>query len=481
MKQIYRVLPLIISVFLSGCGGDQGTEATADSTAVSAEEARSIARDAYVYGFPLIMNLKTFYEYAIDADSPNYKGPVNEAACDARLFTPADTSVVTPNSDTPYCMFWMDLRSEPVVLTVPEVEGDRYYGAQLIDLYTHNFAYVGTRTNNNRAGSFLLAGPGWSGDNPAGISDVLRSETDIIFSIIRTQLFGPDDLEQVVAIQAQYRLQPLSEFLGQDSPAQADPVHVPEWKAGSEFTLAAFDYIDAALRLVDIHPDEADMLARFAELGLGASGGFSTDALEPDVLAELEAGLQQGIADMRALLAEASSDPLISSKIFGTREFLTESAADIGQSTLYLPRAVAAMAGLYGNSGAEAVYPTYFVDGDSQPLNAGQHDYAMTFAADELPPVRAFWSLSMYDGETQLFIDNALDRYLVNSAMMDNFVTADDGSLTIYFQKNSPGSEREANWLPAPDGPFYVVLRLYLPEQSALEGEWTTPQIVKTE
>jgi hypothetical protein len=427
------------------------------------------------------MNLKTLYEYSIDGDSPNYKAPVNQIQCEARVFTPADTSIVTPNSDTPYCMFWMDLRNEPLVLTVPEVEADRYYGAQLIDLYTHNFAYVGTRTNNNAAGNYLLAGPGWSGVKPAGISEVLISETDVIFSIIRTQLFGPDDLEQVVAVQAQYGLQPLSEFLGQSPPEPMPPLRVPAWVAGSEFTVAAFDYIDAALRLIEAHPDEADMLARFGELGLGASDTFNTSELDPAAVAALEAGMQEAIGDIRAFIDELSPDPLASARIFGTREFLKDAAADLGQPTFYLQRAVAAITGLYGNSGAEAVYPAYFVDSDGQPLNAGQDAYVITFAAGDLPPVKAFWSLSMYDGTTQLFIDNPIDRYLVDSSMMDSFVIADDGSLTIYVQKNPTGSELESNWLPAPEGPFYAVLRLYLPEESVLEGQWTPPKLVKAD
>jgi len=481
MNQFFKTLPIVISVLLLGCSGNEGAEDPVVSAAISAEEAQTIARDAYIYGFPLVMNLKTFYEYSIDADNPNYKGPTNQIGCVARVFTPADTSIVTPNSDTPYCMFWMDLRNEPLVLTVPEVEADRYYGAQLIDLYTHNFAYVGTRTNNNAAGNYLLVGPGWSGDKPAGISEVLNSETDIIFSIIRTQLFGSDDLEQVVSIQAQYGLQPLSEFLGQSSPEPMPPLPIPEWVAGSEFTVAAFDYIDAALRLIDVHSDEAGLMARFAELGLGASDAFSTDKLDPATVAALEAGMQQAIADIRAFVDEVSPDPLASAKIFGTREFLNNAAADLGQPTFYLQRAGAAITGLYGNSGAEAVYPVYFVDSDGQPLDTGQHAYAITFAAGNLPPVKAFWSLSMYDGRTQLFIVNPIDRYLVDSSMMDSFVIADDGSLTIYVQNDSPGSELESNWLPAPEGPFYAVLRLYLPEESVLEGQWLPPKLVKAD
>jgi hypothetical protein len=242
-----------------------------------------------------------------------------------------------------------------------------------------------------------------------------------------------------------------------------------------------FDYLDFALGLVKVHPDEDKLLARFAKLGIGTSDAFSTDASEPELLTALEAGVQQAIGDMRVFLDEGSHDPLASAKLFGTREFLIESAANMGQPTFYLQRAVGALAGLYGNSGEEAVYPAYFVDNDGASLNAAEHNYVVRFTAGELPPVKAFWSLSMYDGVTQLFIDNPLDRYLVNSAMTESFVFKDDGSLEIHIQKDSPGPDREANWLPAPDGTFYVVLRLYLPEQSVLNGEWPAPKLLKAD
>jgi hypothetical protein len=169
------------------------------------EEAGAIATEAYVYGFPMVMNYKTMFQYTLDESSPEYKGPFNRFACIARLFTPEDKAIVSPNADTPYCMLWGDLRSEPVVLTVPQIEPDRYYSVQLIDLYTHNFAYVGTLTTGNGAGSYLIAAPGWSGEMPEGIEEVIPAETDFFFSIVRTQLFGPDDLDRVKEIRTDTR------------------------------------------------------------------------------------------------------------------------------------------------------------------------------------------------------------------------------------------------------------------------------------
>jgi hypothetical protein len=375
----------------------------------------------------------------------------------------------------------MDLRSEPLVMTVPEIESGRYYGVQLIDLFTHNFAYIGTRTNNNEAGSYLLTGPGWTGETPEGISEVISSETNLVFSIIRTQLFNPADIERVAEIQGQYSLHPLSEVRGQNPPDPAPPISIPAWITGAETSIAAFEYLDAALDLVDIHPDDAEIIASMARIGLGTSGAFDTTAMEPNDLAALEKGVQQARGDIGVFIQEHTSDPLASAKIFGTREFLAESATAMGLSSPNLQRTVAAVLGLYGNSGEEAVYPAYLNDDDGRPFDAAQGNYELKFSAGELPSVDAFWSLSMYDGVTQLFIDNPLDRYLVSSAMLDDFIFEEDGSLIIHLQNESPGAGRNANWLPAPDGPFYAVLRLYLPKESALNGDWSTPILSRSD
>ena len=183
---------------------------------------------------------------------------------------------------------------------------------------------------------------------------------------------------------------------------------------------------------------------------------------------------------MEAFVEQESSDPLASAKIFGTREFLTTSAVEnYGHENFYLMRMMAAHMGLYGNSAAEAIYPTYLTDSDGEPLDASKHNYTLTFTKEQRPPVKSFASLSMYDGQTQLFIHNPLDRYLLNTPMNIQFQIEADESVVFYIQKDSPGAEKEANWLPAPDGPFYIVLRLYGPEDEALEGKWTPPAVQK--
>ncbi|MCH7228530.1 DUF1254 domain-containing protein [Haloferula sp. A504] len=478
---IISTLVLPAALVLSSC--EKSADPAAVQSDVTPEEAQSIAKEAYIYGFPMVMHYKTMWNYVVDKDNPEYKGPFNEVSCEARLFTPEDKAVVTPNADTPYCMFWMDLRAEPLVLSVPKMEAERYYSFQLIDLYTHNFAYVGNLTTGNEAGHYLLAGPGWDGEKPEGITDLIRSETDVIFNVTRTQLFGPDDLEKVQSIQDQYKLEPLSAFLGEDAPAPSATPDYPEWVEGSQFDERFLLYLDFIMDLLEKPgPGEEALWQDLARLGVGPGKTFRLDALPDDTVQALNSGVKEAFAEIEAFIAGNASDPLASGKWFGTRKFLNESAKEnYGLDRPDMLRSAGAHAGLYGNSAKEAIYPTYFTDADGAPLDASKHSYTLTFPKGTLPPVKAFWSLTMYDGKTQLFIENPLERYLLSSVMMDQFKLEEDGSLVLHIGKDSPGEALESNWLPAPDGPLYMTMRLYGPEKEALEGRWSPPKARKAE
>lgn len=487
MKKFGLILSFFALVMLFGCTKEETTEtqkqvtATKSTQELTPDEAKAIAKEAYVYGFPMVVNYKTMYMYVLNEKSPEYKGPFNYLGCDARLFTPEDKAVVTPNSDTPYCMFWVDLRQEPVVVSVPEMEPERFYHFQLIDLYTHNFAYIGTLTTGNGSGKYLIAGPGWKGQKPEGINEVINCETDIFFVVVRTQLFNPEDIDNVKKIQDAYDLKGLSAYLGRQAPPAAPRIDFPEWKEGEQFTAGSFNYIDFMLNLVNPVDEEKELMKRFAKIGLGTDEPFDINTFSPEIAEAIKGGVKDGFKEIEAFIAKETKDPLGSAKIFGTREFLTKSAtANYGLTNFYILRAVAAHMGLYGNSGAEAIYPLYMADSDGMPLNASDNKYTLTFKSEDLPPVKSFWSLSMYDGKTQLFIENLLDRYLLNSTMMDQFKKDTNGSITFYIQKDSPGKDKESNWLPAPDGPLYMVMRLYGPEPDALEGRWTPPKVEKT-
>jgi hypothetical protein len=484
MKNFAVVLSLIVTTILL-CSFDGSSasdtvikpELAALQAGVTAEQARALAKDAYVYGFPMVVGYKALYTYTVDKRSPDYKGPFNHKACAARLFTPKDKAVVTPNSDTPYCMFWMDLRAEPLVLTVPEMEPERYYHFQFIDLYTHNFAYIGTLATGNGTGKFLIAGQDWNGKKPDSITDVIQSETDFIFTVSRTQLFNPDDLKKVKAIQQSFDLQPLSAFLGTNPPPAKALPDFPKWIEGSQFDERFYAYLDFMMALLK-KPGKGERLLweGLAKLGIGPSHPYDFSALSPALQAALKTGAKEGFGAIEQFIKEHRSDPLASAKIFGTREFLTNSAqTNYNLDNPAILRSVAAHRGLFGNSAAEAIYPTLLIDANQQPLDASLKRYTLTFEKGKFPPVNAFWSLSMYDGKTQLFIENPLDRYLLNSTMMDRFKLEADGSLILHIAKDSPGKELEGNWLPAPAGPFYIVMRLYGPKPEALEGTWTPP------
>jgi hypothetical protein len=435
-------------------------------------EAREIARDAYIYGFPMVDNYRIQYAYFVDEANPEYKGGWNQVSSIARVYTPADTTVQTPNSDTPYSLLGTDLRAEPLVLSVPPIEDGRYYSLQFIDAYTHNFAYVGSRTTGNRGGTYLLAGPGWTGEKPAGIDDVIQSDTDFNLVAYRTQLFGPDDLDNVKQIQAGYQVQPLSAFLNQPPPPAAPPIEfvkplTPDvQKASPEF----FNILDFVLRHAPALPDETQLRARFAAIGIGADGTFNASALTPEMRTAVEGGIADAWADFDTLKRDRlDTGQVTPADMFGTHETLGDN---------YLYRMAGAVLGIYGNSAEEALYPAHSNDSTGAPLT-GENNYTYRFPPGQLPPVNAFWSLTMYELPASLLVDNPINRYLINSTMLDNLVKDPDGGITLYIQNESPGPAREANWLPAPRGEFRMFLRLYWPKDEALKGHWKPPQPVR--
>jgi hypothetical protein len=447
---------------------------------LSPKQATEIAKEAYIYGFPMVMNYKTLYAYTLDKNSKEYKGEFNTKSCEARVYTPNDKAIVTPNSDTPYCIFWSDIRNEPVLISVPDIETDRFYHFQFIDLFSHNFAYIGTLSTGNQAGKYLIAQNNWDGDKPEGITDIIYCETGLFLTIVRTQLMDKNDLNKVKSIQDEYQIQLLSDYLGKEPIKTASKKDWPTWNEGDQFTEAAFTYIDVVLNLTQEVESERVLRKQFAKLGIGTAEAFNFESFDEEIQEAIKAGVKEGFAEIEEFIKQEGTDPLGSTKMFGTRAFLTQSAQqNYHLKNMFIPRAAAADRGLYGNSGAEATYPMYFVDADEKPLNAAENNYTITFGKNELPPVKAFWSLTMYDGKTQLLIDNAINRYLINSPMLDDVVFNDDGSLSLYIQKESPGKELEANWLPAPDGPFYCVMRLYGPKEEALKGSWINPPMLK--
>lgn len=436
------------------------------------EETRAIAREAYIYGFPMVDSYRIQHAYFVDSKNPEYKGPWNQIVNTPRVYTPADTAIQTPNSDTPYSWLGLDLRAEPMVVTMPMIEKDRYFAVQLIDWYTFNFDYIGSRAPGNDGGSFLIAGPGWKGETPKGVNKVFRSETEFVFAAYRTQLFSPDDIDNVKKVQAGYKAEPLSAFLGQPAPAATPavdfikPLTLDEERKSLEF----FNILNFILQFCPTVPSETDLMARFAKIGIGAGKTFDGSKLTPEMTAAFEQGRADAWADFDNLRKQIDAGKVTSGDVFGTRAYLKNN---------YLYRMVATI-GIYGNSKQEAIYPVYAVDAAGQRLD-GANRYTVHFTPGGLPPVNAFWSMTMYDLPQSLLVANPINRYLINSPMLPQLVKDADGGLTLYFQNESPGKDKEPNWLPAPKGPFVVYMRLYWPKEAALDGSWTQPPMTKTQ
>jgi hypothetical protein len=468
-----RLMALCLFGVLPGRQFASGTPATAQND-LSPAEARAIAREAYIYGFPLVDGYRIQYAYFVDRYNPEFKAPWNQIRNVPRVFTPHDKVVQIPNSDTPYSTLGLDLRAEPMVITVPTIEKGRYFSVQLIDLYTFNFAYIGSRATGNDGGSFLVAGPNWKGARPRGVRKVFRCETELALAGFRAQLFNPGDLENVRKVQAGYKAQPLSQFSGKPAPRTAPAIDfIKPLSPDQERTLPEFfNILNFVLKFCPTNPSEKELMAQFARLNIGAGKNFDVANLSPEIMEAVE----DGMADAWRALAEAKNQvdagKLTPGDIFGTREYLSNN---------YMYRMLAAATIIYGNSKEEAIYPVYTVDASGQKLDGAQHRYTLRFAPGQLPPVKAFWSLTMYKLPSRLLVANSVNRYLINSPMLPDLKRDADGGLTLYIQHESPGDDRESNWLPAPSGPFLMFMRLFWPKPEAFDGKWRQPPLRRTE
>ena len=427
---------------------------------VPAAETKTIATDAYIYGYAMLYNYKTMFQQAVDPSFPGYVGGFGRFRHYSRGFTPADADIVTPSNDTPYSWAWLDLRDGALVVSLPAI--DRYYVLQWFDLYTHNFAYLGSRATGSGAGNYLFVGPGWKGEVPKGITKVIRAETDFIGTLTRTSWTGPEETEVLKAIQAQYRLMPLSEFAGTKPPPPAPTLAFPAWDEARAASPDFITYLNFMLQFCPMPDAEKAMRERFAKIGIGAGRAFDAATLDPETKAALVAGIEDGKKRIDERIAATKS----SADIFGTREFLGEDFA--------MKRAVAAAMGIYGNSKEEAYYTPYVADADGQTLD-GTKRYVIHFAKEQVPPVKFFWSMTMYNLPQRLLVANPINRYAIGSRT-PGFKLNADGSADIYLQSDIP-RQRQGKQLAADagKGPYYMVMRKYGPEGSLANGTWKAP------
>ncbi|MET3964305.1 DUF1254 domain-containing protein [Bradyrhizobium sp. S3.9.1] len=440
-------------------------------------EAKAIAEEGFIYGLPIVMNYAVMYEYAVDRNSGQFKAPFNQIKNEARVYTYKDTAVITPNSDTPYSLLWLDLRAEPIVLSVPAVDKSRYYSVMLCDGNTFNYGYIGSRATGSEAGDYMVVGPNWQGATPPGIKKMFRSSTQFSAAAYRTQLFHPADMPNVEKVQAGYKVQPLSAYLKQPAPPAAAAVDFP--KANAELVKKNFfEYLDFALQFAPAGPEEKEIRAKLTRIGVGPGKTFDFKDLPLTHKIEIGLGMKDGEEKVEKYLASGQKDVngwKIGS-LFGDRQFYSGD---------WLKRAAAAKGGIYGNDAIEAVYPMTKALADGEVLDGSKYKYTITFSAGQFPPVEAFWSVTMYDGKSQLLIENPINRYLINSPMLPDMKKNVDGSLTLYIQKDSPGVDKESNWLPAPNDEIYLVMRLYWPKTTAPSilpaggGSWQPPAVVR--
>lgn len=423
-----------------------------------------IAKAAYEYGYPIVDLYNILHSYALDPASSEFKAPLNQVGNVRQVASPSDTTVIAPNVDTPYSYAWLDLRAGPLVVSMPSFEKGRYVSLQLLDTYTHIIDYVSPRTNGNVGGDFLVVGPGWKGVTPKGIRRVFRSPTRLALGLFRTQLFSPGDLARVHAIQDGFRVRPLSSWLGGKAvvsaplPLLVSPVNLRQ----SPTTLEFFNVLNWMLAQMPVLPEDVELRRSFARIGIVPGATF----VQPDaaVRAQVLEGMRAGLAEMGERARRVRS----SAELFGSREHF---AGD------NLTRAVGAMLGVLGNSAEEYLGIGYQADANGQAFD-GRYRYRIRFAPEGLPPVGAFWSITVYTPERLLYA-NTLARYVINSAMLPALNRDPDGGITLFVQHDSPGAGVEANWLPVPAAPFGLTFRTYLPGEAIRAGKWTAPPVVR--
>jgi hypothetical protein len=453
-------------------GGDTQPEGRVEAE-IKEQAALKAGVEAVVYGLPLVIMDITKQKSTNVAKPEGAAAPINQFG-NVRAFPDASfKDVVRANVDTLYSSAFLDLGREPIVLSVPDTRG-RYYLMPMLDAWTNVFASPGKRTTGTNAGRYAITGPGWTGTLPKGVTQI-KSPTNMVWIIGRTQTDGPKDYPAVHAVQDGYKLAPLSAF-GKPYKAPTgvvDPtidMKTPPVQQLQQMGADAFFNRLAALLASNPPPaSEAPVLEKLKLIGIVPGQPFDPSKLDPAVAKGLEKSLSVALEKLQAASKQTgapvngwSVPPMI----------LGNYGAEYGT------RAVVALVGLGANLPQDAVYPSVYVGADGAPLN-GAKGYVIHFDKGALPPARAFWSITMY-GDDSFFVANSINRYAISSWMP--LKKNADGSLDVHVQPNSPGKAKETNWLPSADGPFNMTLRIYWPEDkppSILDGSWAPPPVRK--
>ena len=467
-----KVLKPGIGLLIAGCG-----TASALAQSVSVQEAVDIATDAYVYGYSLVTTDVTRIQMSNVATVEGMRAPANQFF-NVKRYPPADyRGVSAPNADTLYSLTWVDL-SEPQVFSHPDM-GKRYFLFPMYDLWMSIIQSPGSRTTGGKAGNFLLTGPGWKGEVPKGMTHYQFSSRYMLI-LGRTYATGTEaDYKAVNALQAQYKITPLAAwgkpFTPKAQPVDANPgismTDKPQSVILAMGTEGYFNWLTKRMcKDAPAYPADAPMLARLAKIGIEPCKNFE--------MAKLDPAAQAALKDLpkTALDKIGANQKSLGTVVAGWQ--ITKGLGVYG--TDYMKRAVVAAFGWPANLQEDAVYPYTTVDANGDKLT-GANKYTLTFAKGQLPPVNGFWSFTMYMiDQGWWFVPNKLNKFTVSPR--NNLKTNADGSTTLYFQKDSPGKDKESNWLPAPEGEFIPMLRMYWPKDKApsiLDGSWTPPKVQK--
>jgi hypothetical protein len=439
---------------------------------ITEQHAHDIARDAYIFGYPLVLMDVTKKLSTAVPRPQGHKAPVNQFGHLRSFPDAAFTDVVSPNADTLYSVAWLDLSNEPIILSVPEM-GTRFYLLQMMDAWTNVFADPGTRTTGNGKGDFAIVGPRWAGRLPNGVKE-LESSTNTVWIAGRTQTNGKEDYRAVHAVQDQYKLTPLRGW-GKSYKPPTDmaietgaDVKTPPSEQVTRMNAAEF-FTRLNTLMKNNPPAAADSvtLKRFAAIGVEPGAAFDLKKKDRSIVE----GIERGIRSAKDHLEIEARKPL--GQMVNGWSVMTENVGRFG--TDYVFRAAVARIALGANLPEDAVYPMTRADASGHPLN-GRHRYVLRFAKGQLPPARAFWSVTMYNA-TQAFVDNPIGRYALGDR--DRMKFDQNDSLSLYIQHSSPGGDKESNWLPAPSDDFNLIMRVYWPAQEVLDGTWTPPPVEK--
>jgi hypothetical protein len=439
--------------------------------AASEQEAIAIATEAYIYGYPLVTMEYTRRVMTNVAEPQGAHAPMGQFLL-MRTYPDASFKDVTaPNADTLYSTAWIDVGHEPYVLSIPD-EGDRYFLMPMLDGWTNVFQVPGKRTTGTKAQTVAITGPGWKGELPKGVVEY-KSPTAMVWILGRTYCTGtPEDYKAAHAIMDQYKLVPLSAYGKPYTPAKGkvDPKIDAKTPVREQVNnLSAADYFQLLAKLMKDNPpakEDGPIVEKMAKIGIVPGKDFDVTRLDPAIAKALQSVPKAAFAKVMGHFKSAGKDE--NGWVFTTATGL--------YGTDYVQRALITAIGLGANRPQDAVYPTSEVDGAGKPYD-GANRYVMRFAKGELPPVHGFWSLTMYDA-AYFFVDNPLNKYTVSAR--NDLVPNADGSVDLYIQNESPGKDKEANWLPAPKGKFILMMRLYWPKEkppSILDGTWKIPEV----